>query len=211
MTPWQWWATDVFSESEGTWSEGEFADKGSAIAAGRKAFPGEHFYIIEARSSEARKHEGADVMPFLKRRNKELVYNPPAPPAPPPPPPPPPVPVRTWHGTANQAIEWVLHVNRDGQEQEFLSAWQCGDAQEDWPEFYAWLDRQPDERPPEFEHWTCATGHIKAERALRIVEQMSRWDGLTADAIESIEHLCDRAGPAFARKELETHHNGGLF
>ncbi len=48
---------------------------------------------------------------------------------------------RPWgdHGTSAQAIEWSLHVNRDGQVEEFLSAWQTGLAAEEWPEFYEWL------------------------------------------------------------------------
>lgn len=46
---------------------------------------------------------------------------------------------RSDFGTANQAIEWVLHVNRSGQEHEFLSCWQVGDLSE-WPEYLEWLD-----------------------------------------------------------------------
>ena len=49
---------------------------------------------------------------------------------------------RTNHGTANQAVEWVVNVNRDGQERESLSCWQQGNLDE-WPEFYVWLDKQP--------------------------------------------------------------------
>lgn len=50
--------------------------------------------------------------------------------------------MRSDHGTANQAIEWVLHVNRDGQEREFLEVWQQGCAEDEWPDFYEWLDKQ---------------------------------------------------------------------
>lgn len=52
------------------------------------------------------------------------------------------------HGTAQQAIEWVLHVNNDDHEREFLLAWQEGSARDEWPEFYEWLDEQtPRKRP----------------------------------------------------------------
>jgi len=51
-------------------------------------------------------------------------------------------PQRTDHGTANQAIAWVLYENQDGQEREFLTAWLTGDAESDWPDYYEWLDTQ---------------------------------------------------------------------
>jgi len=44
-------------------------------------------------------------------------------------------------GTANQAIEWLLDVNIDGQEREFLNAWAYGELDE-WPEYLEWLGRQ---------------------------------------------------------------------
>jgi len=47
------------------------------------------------------------------------------------------------HGTASQAIEWLLNVNRDtdpGNAVEFLRAWQQGNAATEWPEFYVWLN-----------------------------------------------------------------------
>lgn len=201
MTRWQWWATSVLGLSEGQWLLGEFDCRAYAIEQGKIDFPGEHFWITEARSSEAAKHEGADVVPFLKERNRELIYNPPQPPIAAQPETPKPVPT-SWHGTAQQAIEWVLHVNRDGQEQEFLSAWQTGSAQEEWPEFYDWLETQPDERPPVFEHWNCGTGHLKAERALRVVERLSHSGRIDAETIEAIEYLSDQAGPAFARQSI---------
>lgn len=51
---------------------------------------------------------------------------------------------RPWgdHGTSAQAIEWALHVNTDGQVEEFLTEWQVGGAFEEWPEFYEWLAEQ---------------------------------------------------------------------
>lgn len=45
------------------------------------------------------------------------------------------------HGTGEQAIEWALK-KAYLELYEFLSAWQQGDAENEWPEFYAWLDGQ---------------------------------------------------------------------
>lgn len=49
--------------------------------------------------------------------------------------------IRSYHGTGEQAIHWVIHINCEGQEREFLDAWEQGDL-EAWPEFYRWLDKQ---------------------------------------------------------------------
>lgn len=51
---------------------------------------------------------------------------------------------RANHGTGEQAIEWCLNHNGIvGLEAEaFLKAWQQGDAEAEWPEFYEWLDAQ---------------------------------------------------------------------
>lgn len=55
-----------------------------------------------------------------------------------------------------------------------------------------------------FEHFTCATRHLSAERALRIIEQSARAGRpMSAEAIFSIENLCDDAGPQFARAALD--------
>jgi hypothetical protein len=73
MTPWRWWVGH-FEEIE--CYEGysnEVASRDEAIAWGKKEWPGQLFYIIEARSSEAMQHEGADIVPFLRTRNKELI------------------------------------------------------------------------------------------------------------------------------------------
>lgn len=45
------------------------------------------------------------------------------------------------HGTAQQAIDWVLdHDRSNGLEAEtFLRCWREGRLDE-WPEFYEWLD-----------------------------------------------------------------------
>ncbi|MEQ1950962.1 hypothetical protein ABMA59_06045 [Mesorhizobium sp. CN2-181] len=44
------------------------------------------------------------------------------------------------HGTAIQAINYALDVERDDRE-AFLRCWREGDLEE-WPEFYAWLAKQ---------------------------------------------------------------------
>jgi hypothetical protein len=49
------------------------------------------------------------------------------------------------HGTAAQAVKWLLYVNPDHDSAnavEFLRAWDQGDAAAEWPEFYDWLNRQ---------------------------------------------------------------------
>lgn len=44
------------------------------------------------------------------------------------------------HGTAAQAIEFLLDVQQaPGEETEFLRAWRQGDLDE-WPEYYEWLN-----------------------------------------------------------------------
>lgn len=42
------------------------------------------------------------------------------------------------HGTALQAITFVLDINRTHEKLAFLRSWRCGDLAE-WPEYYAWL------------------------------------------------------------------------
>ena len=48
------------------------------------------------------------------------------------------------HGTAEQAIEWVVHESSDSglETHAFLKEWQEGSAEAEWPDFYAWLDKQ---------------------------------------------------------------------
>ena len=51
---------------------------------------------------------------------------------------------RPWgdHGTADDAIEFLLDVRQvAGEETEFLKAWREGDLRE-WPEYYEWLNRK---------------------------------------------------------------------
>ncbi len=55
---------------------------------------------------------------------------------------------------------------------------------------------------PPHEHFTCGTGHIAAERTVRIIEQMAHWGPVDAEAIETINHLVDQAGLGFARVNL---------
>lgn len=75
MTGWEWWVgsyADV--EYEGAYGWGGVTTRNHAIALGlRETRPGERFYIVEARSSQASQHEDADVIPFLRQRKKELV------------------------------------------------------------------------------------------------------------------------------------------
>ena len=53
---------------------------------------------------------------------------------------------------------------------------------------------------PTYEHWTCGTAHIRAERTLRILERSSgHW---TMEAIGLIADLVDEAGPANCRAAL---------
>jgi len=71
VTPWQWWwGHDEFEYSA------DFATRDEAIAAAlRETSPGEDFHIIEARSSESAEYEGADIVPFLRTRNHEILTN----------------------------------------------------------------------------------------------------------------------------------------
>lgn len=74
MTPWKWWyvAEIDANDNDGWW--GEHDSRGEAVEAAQRTFaPGTRFYVIEARSSEAVKHEGSECVPFLRTRNKELV------------------------------------------------------------------------------------------------------------------------------------------
>ena len=49
---------------------------------------------------------------------------------------------RSYHGTGEQAIAWAVdHVGFEAD--TFLRAWQQGDAEKEWPDFYKWLDAQP--------------------------------------------------------------------
>lgn len=54
--------------------------------------------------------------------------------------------------------------------------------------------------PDAFEHWTCGTAHMRAERTLRLIDKVS---ASQLDAIEMIHSLVDEAGIANARAALE--------
>lgn len=68
MTPWAWHWKAEYDEAYA----GEHTTRDEAIAeAVRELQPGDSFEIVEARMSEDRRHEGADVIPFLRTRNRE--------------------------------------------------------------------------------------------------------------------------------------------
>lgn len=75
MTVWEWWwLEDGGQEYEG-WA-GACASRDDAIKEAQREVPvGARFIIIEARSSTAEKYEGADWVPFLRTRNREVLTN----------------------------------------------------------------------------------------------------------------------------------------
>lgn len=71
MTPWSWWAGEIDADS---YALAEAATREAVIqqaSSGMK--PGDQFCIIKARSSEDRRYEGADMVPFLRTRNHEII------------------------------------------------------------------------------------------------------------------------------------------
>lgn len=74
MTPWKWWAVEAEDESCGEWNIGERDTREQIIAqANCELPPATPFFIMEARSSTDRRYEGADIVPFLRTRNKERL------------------------------------------------------------------------------------------------------------------------------------------
>lgn len=74
MTPWAWWASDEEDAACGEWNIGECDTREAIIAAANRELPaGTAFRIIEARSSEDLKYEGADIVPFLRVRNGDRL------------------------------------------------------------------------------------------------------------------------------------------
>lgn len=71
MTPWSWFAGEIDAEAYDL-----ACDVATREEAVREALaqlrPGERFQVIEARSSEAIKHEGG-IVPFLRTRNHEIM------------------------------------------------------------------------------------------------------------------------------------------
>jgi len=73
MTPWFWWWLEEGDDEDGGW-RGERSTREAVVAeAQRELTAGTPFYVMEARSSEAIKYEGADCVPFLRTRNKERL------------------------------------------------------------------------------------------------------------------------------------------
>lgn len=72
MTPWSWYAGEI-----GEYTYDLVADAPTREAAiheaSRQLQIGDQFQIVEARSSEAKKYEGSDCVPFLRTRNHEIV------------------------------------------------------------------------------------------------------------------------------------------
>lgn len=75
MTPWTWFAgnldDDVYDLAEEDTREKVIEAALDASTGWLK--PGDQFRIVEARSSTAKKYEGADFVPFLRTRNSEIV------------------------------------------------------------------------------------------------------------------------------------------
>lgn len=70
MTPWAWYWRDPEDEAYGD----EQPTREAVIEAARRdSCAGDVIEIVEARMSEDRRHEEADVIPFLRTRNKETV------------------------------------------------------------------------------------------------------------------------------------------
>lgn len=72
MTPWSWWAGELDADAYDLAAE-EPTREAAIQVASRQCKPGEKFQIIEARSSTDIKYEGADLVPFLRTRNHEII------------------------------------------------------------------------------------------------------------------------------------------
>lgn len=72
MTPWAWWAGHPGENTYDIAVE-EPTREAVILAACRELGPGDTFRIVEARSSEAMKYEGAECVPFLRTRNEETI------------------------------------------------------------------------------------------------------------------------------------------
>lgn len=71
MTPWTWWAGEpdcaTYDLAEGPTREAVIKAASQGMA------PGDQFWIIEARASTDKRHEGSDHVPFQRTRNKETI------------------------------------------------------------------------------------------------------------------------------------------
>lgn len=72
MTPWRWWAGELDDDCYGLAGD-EPTREAVVQRACRELKPGDQFRIIEARSSTDARYEGADFVPFLRTRNKEVI------------------------------------------------------------------------------------------------------------------------------------------
>lgn len=68
MSPWSWMWRE---RGDDLWGCEEATRESCIASAERELGPGTHYEIIEARMSEAAKHEGSDEIPLLRTRNKE--------------------------------------------------------------------------------------------------------------------------------------------
>lgn len=70
MSKWQWWA-----RPEGEDDYCYCADSRDAVIAEARAAEGEDatIEIVEAVMSSAKRHEGAEFVPFVERRNFEVI------------------------------------------------------------------------------------------------------------------------------------------
>lgn len=78
MTPWSWWAGEPDADVYNLACE-EKTRAAAIAAASSQLRPGDRFQVVEARSSEARRYEGSECVPFLRTRNHEIVTVGPAP------------------------------------------------------------------------------------------------------------------------------------
>lgn len=72
MTPWSWWAGEIGEDCYDLACECKTREEAIQQAL-RRVSVGERFNIVEARSSEAKEHEGSDLVPFLRTRNAEVL------------------------------------------------------------------------------------------------------------------------------------------
>lgn len=73
-----WWAETLFGGEEpcGEYNVGECETLEEVIAeALRETGHGDRFVVIEARQSTDMRHEGADIIPFVRTRNRATYIN----------------------------------------------------------------------------------------------------------------------------------------
>lgn len=74
MTPWKWWWLAEGDDGHGGW-QGEHDTREQAIGEAQRQLPASiNFSAMEARSSTSMEYEGADCVPFLRTRGKELIW-----------------------------------------------------------------------------------------------------------------------------------------